>query len=267
MYAYFGHHRCATQWTDAIVFAACRELDLRFDHSARYGEVPDHLDRVDFFAHINADMSIIEQLDSVDYRAFHVIRDPRDILVSSYFSDRYSHHVYSEEFAQFRSILNSVDFDEGLRLQLDRREREFQAIATWDYHNARVYETRFEVLTPRPYDEFARAFEFLNFPMPKTGSESFISLFRLVCKKVLRRLDIHVETAHLPHLWLRAILWRNSFRRRAGRRKGVEDQQHHLRKGVPGDWRNYLQGDNKSLFKERWGNLLIDLEYEEDLNW
>jgi len=86
MYIYFGHHRCASLWISSISSSVCRELGLRFGSAAEYGRVPD-LTEVDFFAHINADMRVVKLLDATDYRAFHVIRDPRDILVSSYFSD------------------------------------------------------------------------------------------------------------------------------------------------------------------------------------
>jgi hypothetical protein len=267
MYVYFGHHRCATLWTNSVILAVCRELGLRFDHSAEYGKMPDGFHEADFFAHINADMRVVKQLDGVDYRAFHVIRDPRDILISSYFSDRYSHPVYSDEFARFRVVLNSVDFDEGLGLELDRREAEFTGIAGWDYANPRVYETCFEDLTTHPYDEFLKAFRFLGLSIPDAGSASLVALFKLASTKVLRRIDVHVRANGLPPQWLRVILRRNSFQRRAKRRKGQEDQQHHYRKGVSGDWSSYLTGENKTLFKERWGQLLIDLGYETDLDW
>lgn len=267
MYVYFGHHRCATQWVNSIIKATCRDLKLQFEQSASYGQVPDALEEIDFFAHINADLRIARQLDGIDYKAFHVIRDPRDILISSYYSDKYSHPVYSQEFLQFRAKLNLVGFDEGLRLELDRRRAEFEALETWDYHNPRVYETRFEILTADPCNEFIRIFEFLGLPMPKTGREVWMSFTRIVLARLVRGLHIQINAVTLPPLWLRLILWRNSFSRLAGRRRGRENARHHYRKGVPGDWRSYLQGEHKDLFKKQWGQLLIDLGYEKDWDW
>jgi len=40
-----------------------------------------------------------------------------------------------------------------------------------------------------------------------------------------------------------------------------------LRKGIAGDWRNYLRGSLKEAFKERYGDLLVTTGYEKDLNW
>lgn len=39
------------------------------------------------------------------------------------------------------------------------------------------------------------------------------------------------------------------------------------RKGKPGNWGEYFTDENKSLFKEQAGDLLIQLGYEQDNNW
>jgi len=267
MYVYFGHHRCATLWASNIIMGVCRELDLRYTQEDRYGSVPDQLPAIDFFSHINADMRIVWQLAGVEFKAFHVIRHPRDILVSSYFSDRYSHPVYRDEFAGFRDRLNAVSFDEGLRLELERRTAEFEALAAWNYHDPRIYETRFERITTDARAEFARIFDFMGLPIARRGSQLYAALVRLAAKKALKRVGIRVRTPVLPRPWLDVIIDRKSFTRLAGRQKGTEDPHSHYRKGVAGDWQNHLAGENKALFKERWGQLLIDLGYEQNLDW
>lgn len=40
-----------------------------------------------------------------------------------------------------------------------------------------------------------------------------------------------------------------------------------VRKGQVGDWANYFTPELKTIYKERIGQLLIDLGYETDLNW
>ncbi len=40
-----------------------------------------------------------------------------------------------------------------------------------------------------------------------------------------------------------------------------------FRKGASGDWKNYFSDKDKSLFKKIAGELLIELQYAEDLNW
>lgn len=267
MYAYFGHHRCATLWTTTIIKAISRELGLRTAQEDRYEKLPADLSQVNFLIHLNATDGIIQQLAGLDYRGFHVIRDPRDILVSSYFSDKYSHPVYGQQFAQFREQLSTVEFDEGLRMELDRRGAEFEALARWDYHNSRVYETRYEVLTTAPFDEFSKILAFLGIPMPSQGLSNALARVQLFANKALHRAHIPLRVAGIPPSWLQATVRQQSFQKLAGRQKGQEDQKSHYRKGVAGDWANYLTGANKELFKQRWGQLVIDLGYEHDLNW
>ncbi len=267
MYAFFGHHRCATTWTVTLIVALSRELKLRVASEDRYEKLPSNLERVGFLTHSNATDGIVQQLASVEYRAFHVVRDPRDILVSSYFSDKYSHYVYGQQFAQFREQLGAMAFAEGLRLELERRTAEFEALAGWNYHNPRVYETRYEDLTTAPFEQFSKILEFLGIPMPESGMANRAARAKLAANKWLHRVDMSVPVGGIPPQWLRALLDQNSFQNIAGRQKGQEDQKSHYRKGVAGDWVNYLTGANKDFFKARWGQLVVDLGYEKDLNW
>ena len=268
MYAYFGHHRCATLWTAAIVRAVSRELGIRVAQEDRYEKLPDGLGAGDFLIHLNATQGIVDQLANRPYKAFHVIRDPRDILVSSYFSDRYSHPVYRKEFEQFRDTLNNMEFDEGLGLELDRRTAEFEALANWNYRNPNVYETRYEVLTVKPAEEFDRVLKFLGVPSYAAGAAPLGDRVKLALNRGLRRIKLGgLRVNGIPREFLDMVIERQAFQKLAGRTKGQEDQKSHYRKGVAGDWVNYLQGANKDQFKRRWGQLLIDLGYEKDLDW
>ena len=67
---------------------------------------------------------------------------------------------------------------------------------------------------------------------------------------------------------LHEALQRNSFERLSGgRRTGVEDRHNHFRKGIAGDWKNHFSAEINDAFKRRYGELLIETGYEEDLNW
>ena len=52
-----------------------------------------------------------------------------------------------------------------------------------------------------------------------------------------------------------------------GRRPGDEDPASLLRKGVSGDWRDAFTGEDRRVFKEEAGDLLVELGYEKDLGW
>jgi hypothetical protein len=63
------------------------------------------------------------------------------------------------------------------------------------------------------------------------------------------------------------LLERSSFRFYAGRERGQEDRKRFYRKGVAGDWKNHFSPEDKALFKEIGGEMLVRLGYEQDLSW
>lgn len=58
-----------------------------------------------------------------------------------------------------------------------------------------------------------------------------------------------------------------SFKKLAGRDKGVEDNKSFFRKGIIGDWKNKFSEKDKRSFKEIAGYLLIELGYEKNFDW
>jgi hypothetical protein len=52
-----------------------------------------------------------------------------------------------------------------------------------------------------------------------------------------------------------------------GRERGQEDSFSFFRKGVAGDWKNVFTEEDKHIFKEEAGDLLVELGYEKDGDW
>ncbi len=84
-----------------------------------------------------------------------------------------------------------------------------------------------------------------------------------VWRKILDSVGLRVSET-----MLQAALDHASFEKRSGGRKpGEEDAKSHYRKGTPGDWKNHLQGELLAVFKQKFGQGLIDTGYEETLDW
>jgi len=66
---------------------------------------------------------------------------------------------------------------------------------------------------------------------------------------------------------IKDLVERSSFRFYAGRERGQEDRKRFYRKGVAGDWKNHFSPQDKGLFKEIGGDMLIRLGYEKNLSW
>jgi len=146
------------------------------------------------------------------YRAFFVSRDPRDVLVSWYFSTRYSHPGKSHDV--HRERLGELTVDEGLAYGLDvLKERGlFAALESWKEAGRRdpnVLFVRYEdLIGPGAATEFRRLFDHVGILYPDAVRED--------------------------------LLKRYSFEEMSGRHPGEEEKGSKLRKGVAGDWRNYF---------------------------
>jgi hypothetical protein len=241
--AYYGHHKAGSTWILHVVGAVCSLASLKMvsHHYEQFfdGDIEGYRksNPFDFWCYINADYIFVRYLET---KGFHVIRDPRDVIVSGYFSHLNSHpDEYWPRLRHYRKYLRSLSKEEGLL-----REMEFSSIflshmMSWDYHTPSILQLKFEDLIKDPFGNFVSIFHFLDM-IPNRISEA----------------DLH------------GIVNSYSFENLSGGRKsGVEDHAHHYRKGVPGDWKNHFTEEHVDYFKKLYNPLLIKLGYETREDW
>lgn len=286
--AYFGHHKCASTYVIRILRQLCGVLGLRWHEAYLPQELPygyhlrepyrtrlrQLLDSVarfdfDFIAHGNADQALLSLLGSREFRGFHVIRDPRDIVVSGYFSHLNSHPAEPDHnpwLVDHRAALVGLEQEAGLLCEIEFCEPYFARMSDWDYQNPAIYETRFEVITQSPESEFRRVLDFLGIPVNEKGlGASMAFLGRRAVRKLGGRSQ---RIPWIPGRVLDDVIGAKSFRSSAGgRATGTENVKSHYRKGISGDWKNYFTPPVKEAFKDRYGSLLVDLGYADDLDW
>jgi hypothetical protein len=273
--AYFGHHRCASSWIVDVVGAVCRELRLRHVsvHNAReFGHDLGRFvreERVDVLTYTNAEHHYAREVEGL--RGFHVVRDPRDVVVSAYFSHLHSHRVDAEwpELAGRRERLGALSTAEGLMVELDALGWQFGAMRDWHYDDPRILELRMEDLSEHPYEEFLRVFRFLDllderrFALARRCLHVASKGLRVLEGIVGDRVSIPVGPRRLPTERLLGIIWEREFRTMTnGRTRGQEDATHHYRKGVAGDWRNHFTARHEAYFLAHYGDLLARLGYD-----
>ena len=168
------------------------------------------------------------------YKTFFILRDPRDIIVSWYFSARYS-HVLVPPIHTIRYNLERLNFDDGLKYLIDTQEEFglFECQRSWveakkSDNNIKIF--RYEDLA---FDEltFVRdLFAFLDLKIPGKNLE------RLVAK--------------------------NTIKKRSKDRNSVSgDEKNHYRKGVSGDWQNHFNPATEEYFYKVTGDLVEVLGY------
>jgi Sulfotransferase domain len=174
----------------------------------------------------------------------HIIRDGRDVAVS------WMHHVRNHGH-EHGGILSAEEIE---RLEahavagMFTEERLREVASSWRENVARAMEdgprlfgenyaeVRYEELLERPGEEVGRLLRFLD----ADASENTVK--RCVKKASFER-------------WTR------------GRRQGEEDPTSLLRKGVAGDWKNVFTEEDREIFKDEAGDLLVRLGYEKDRDW
>lgn len=163
---------------------------------------------------------------------FFVIRDPRDTLISLYFSSKKS-HVSSRRIALARPQLERLSFEDGLRLLMRYNMPRLIDIALSWLNAPETYWVRFEDLLSDQYTEFQRVLDYCEFGI--RGEQ------------------------------LKQVLDKFSFERLSGRARGSEDESSHYRKGVPGDWKNYLKDSLLDEFNQLFGDALVSTGYESEV--
>ena len=226
-------HKTASQWiktifSDPIVYqySGLLPCDVRLylgrtdprNINARYYDKP--------FPEKRIILTLIHSFDCFQklpkpthHKAFYVIRDPRDIVVSYYFSAKYSHTPMGN-IKKIRNRLHQLSLKEGLLFVIDHLNTFglFQSLRSWiEAKDINYPIIRYEDLTG------------------ENKLMSFINLF-------------HYCDIQIPQSEVEKLLNRYSFQKLKGKKE--EDVTSHYRKGRPGDWENYFDPEITKKFYE-----------------
>lgn len=222
-----GHHKCGTLWTDLVLKNV---LGKRF----RSGNDHEYAGPEDIYFHGNGDPIRTKIPEGV--RAVSIIRDPRDIAVSSYFSHKNVHGLW-DDLKIHRENLNQLNEEDGLCLDIKWSDQ----MPGIDGHPIRIFaglefkmpvlNVRFEDLTSDPFNIFSDILTYMA-----------IDFDEAVLSKVLDEF---------------------SFKNMAGgRERGDKDIKSHYRSGKPGEWKEKFTPKVTECFKSLHEGLPIRLGYE-----
>jgi hypothetical protein len=169
---------------------------------------------------------------SSDFRALFVHRDPRDVIVSHYFSLRFSHMPVAG-LGRIRDRLRKMSFSRGLRhvIEMNVQMGRYETALAWqDSADPRVLCVRYEDLILNPLPTFTRACEHL-------GAEISVGQ-------------------------LQEVLDQYSFGKHTGRKLGQVDLFAHQRSGLPGQWKMYFDRPGVEMMRREAGELIEYLGYE-----
>jgi hypothetical protein len=179
---------------------------------------PDQLDRTDGL--------------SANHRAVYVHRDPRDVIVSHYFSLRFSHGL-RDGINRIRNDLRGMSFSQGIRhvIELNLQIRRYEMQRAWqERRDPRLLHVRYEDFVRDPAATFAR-----------------------VCRHC---------GADVPEERLKEVSEEYGFAEPSRRKPGEVNLFAHQRSGLPGQWKLYLDSLAVEMLRAEAGALIEQLGYE-----
>lgn len=229
------HHKTGTVWFHDIFAEISRRFGLRFRVSPTEGGAPE--EPWDVFQETH---SRFDAKNLGDFRGLHVIRDPRDVIVSAAFyhqkSDEAWLHVPQACYGgkTYQETINSfASLDDKIIFEMENASRHIiLAMQAFDYADPRFMTVKFEEMSiDYRLERFERAFEFLGFHPEAIG-------------------------------WCLTAAYRNSlFSGAAGSGK---TKPGHVRSGKSKQWPEFFKRKHRQRFGRIFGDVLTTLGYDAD---
>lgn len=226
------HHKVGTAWFSNILNHVATEFDLKFEYNQALllSEDTD----IFFDDHSRYDLDKLEL-----YKGVHIIRDPRDVIVSGYHYHKWTEedwaNIPSDKFGgkSYKEKINSFQNEEqGIAFEMENVGTDtIIEMMMWNYSNPNVLEIKFEELLKNPDEVFDDIFRHYGF-----SGEELNKCLSIANSYTFDRLKKKFNSKH-------------------------------LRKGIAGDWRNHFTDELKTLFKDMFPGVLEKLGYEKNMQW
>lgn len=238
------HHKTGTVWMGTTFQAICRSLDIPLVNLIR-SKLPKASDVkppiVLFQPHSNFSGSQW-LLENPEFRIFHLIRDPRDVIISAM---HYHRHAKEKWLHLKRKTLGGATYQQKINsLSSDRERYQFEMensssnvierMQNWNYARENAFECKYEnLIVDEKTDLFAQILVHLGFS------------------------EAELEGC-------RRQFWRKSI---FGKKAGRTGKTVHLRSGAARQWSSVFDRELAEAFLRRFGDVLVRLGYEKDDDW
>lgn len=190
-----------------------------------------------------------------------LVRDGRDVMVSLYYhqliwNDKnklnpkdVKYHREQTGFEDFDDVKGNMnEFIKYTFTEKPSKLQHFTYMGNWfSYNNAWLNEME----RPNPNIYMIRYEELLE--------DTYGAMYRML-SELFKEEQINSSK-------LRQTVDKFSFENQTKRKKGEEQKNSFLRKGISGDWKNYFGEEEKRSMKKYTKDLLVKLGYEKNENW
>jgi hypothetical protein len=224
------HHKAMTTYFHAVLKALALALDIPFERVAN-ADLPKPGTRMFLSMQGKQDLARLGP-----YRGVHVMRDPRDMIVSGYHYHKWTHetwvHRLDENGESYQQKLNRLDKTEGLFLEIDHFIFFYRDTLTgWNLDDPDLYEVSYEALMgPEKRAKYVEIFTHLGF----------------------REAELKLAT-DLMKLF--------EAESRSGKASGAINQKSHVRSGKSGQWETELEPAHLAYIEQELGPVLRKFGY------
>ena len=231
------YHKCLTVYFNNVFSDLAGQYALDYRYLERGAGMPGEADML-LFPHSEVDPDELPP-----FRGTHIIRDPRDILVSAYL-----YHLRTDEAwcskpnpvhndlpvdVSYQQHLHGLSREQGLLYELGNVSGGIiRSMDDWNYADPRFLELRFEDVVGKERSSFERVFRWYRMP---------------------RRYRRHA--LDIAESWS------------LGQLLGSEAAGHAREGSRPGQWADFFTPRVKEAFKQRYGDVVVALGYADDHDW
>ena len=174
-FVFFGHHKAASSWLHRLFWNVFTDAGIPY-HVYRFLDDAEREELSQLVAATRGPLAIgvsnarpgdLEQFEG--FKGIHVVRDPRDMIVSAYYSHRDTHPLFPG-LAEERELLKSASYAEGLHVVMDGIMRStLEDMMRWPGNPGdRMVELKYEDLVA-DYGVVRDIFEGFQFVKPGAG--------------------------------------------------------------------------------------------------
>ncbi|HTT98889.1 MAG TPA: sulfotransferase domain-containing protein [Rhizomicrobium sp.] len=239
------HHKAGTVWMNATFRAIAEGLDIRFLSAMAFALLAEPERKPPLIltaSHGNERHPGL--FDREDVRIFHLIRDPRDLLISGM---RYHRDAGEQWLLRAEQKFEGRTYREMLAACATERER-----YAFEMRNALT--TTVAELSGWKYDR------------PNSLECRFEDLIRDTDRKMFSAIARHLGFSKEELPVCRRTFWRNAIFGGKAKRK-ADGKLAHVRSGEPEQWRAVFDRRLGEAFLAQFGDVLINLGYEKSDAW
>jgi len=228
--------KTASQWVKAIFsdnrIKKITGLETFPQHRYEWDDFYKKFPKYTFVPGLYISYQLYEEINKPnEYRTFYIIRDPRNLVVSWYYSMLETHGLMGK-VPKHRNNLKSLSFEEGITYCIKALHLKFSFMRSWIYNqeDPNVLIVKFEDLTKEPLETYNEIFKHCEYEIPTQTLKDVLDNYS---KEKMRKKDL----------------------------KQREDNKSHYRKKKT-DWREVFTEEHLDLFYKQTGNLVELLGYD-----